>query len=70
MSVTGEERFHDKPDKNIYSHIVEACEYGLVGAGEGDKLIESSVGRTRKPRVVRSGALRYPRPPPRGHSHA
>lgn len=70
MSVTGEERYHDKPDKNIYSHIVEACEYALVGAGEGDKLIESSVGRNRKPRVIRSGGLRYPRPPPRGHSHA
>lgn len=70
MQITGEERYHDKPEKNIYSHIVEACEYALVGAGEGDKLIESSVGRNRKPRVIRSGGLRYPRPPPRGHSHA
>ena len=70
MQITGEERYHDKPEKNNYSHIVEACEYALVGAGEGDKLIESSVGRNRKPRVIRSGGLRYPRPPPRGHSHA
>lgn len=69
MQITGEERYHDKPEKNIYSHIVEACEYALVGAGEGDKLIESSVGRNRKPRVIRSGGLRYPRPPARGYSH-
>lgn len=63
MQITGEERYHDKPEKNIYSHIVEACEYALVGAGEGDKLIESSVGRNRKPRVLRAGGMRYPRAP-------
>jgi hypothetical protein len=67
MAVTGEERFHDKPDKNIYSHIVEACEYALVGEGEGDKLIETSAGWNTKPRVLRAGGLRYDRPPTRGH---
>ena len=36
----------------------------FVGAGEGDKLIESSVGRNRKPRVIRAGGMRYPRPAP------
>ncbi len=70
MQITGEERYHDKPEKNIYSHICEALEYALVGAGEGDKLIESTLGRNKKPRVIRGGGLRYDRPPPRGHSHA
>ncbi len=33
--VGGDERYHDKPDKNRYSHPVEALEYALVGVGEG-----------------------------------
>lgn len=28
------ERYADKPDKNEYSHIIEAAEYGLLGGGE------------------------------------
>ena len=28
-----------KPDKNLYSHIVEAGEYMMMGAGEGRSLI-------------------------------
>lgn len=39
LQVTGQERFHDKPMKNKYSHVVEACEYGLEGAGEGAALV-------------------------------
>ncbi|NNJ74547.1 MAG: TerL [Anderseniella sp.] len=35
----GEPRYHDKPDKNQYSHICEAGEYGLQGAGEGRKAV-------------------------------
>lgn len=34
VQVTGEERFRDAPDKNKYSHIVEAGEYDLISAGE------------------------------------
>lgn len=70
VQVTGEERYHDKPEKNIYSHICEAAEYALVGAGEGDRLIEPSSGRYRKPRVLRAGGIRYERPTHRGHPHA
>ena len=54
VQITGEERFHDKPDKNIYSHICEAAEYGLIGAGEGDRLITSSFPLHPKPRVRRA----------------
>ena len=35
VQVIGDEKFTDEPDKNIYSHICEAGEYGLQGAGEG-----------------------------------
>lgn len=39
VQISGDERYHDKPDKNMYSHPVEAAEYLLVGAGEGRRLI-------------------------------
>ena len=32
--IAGDERFHDVPDKNFYSHIAEACEYALMDGGE------------------------------------
>lgn len=55
VQVTGEERYHDKPEKNLYSHICEAAEYGLIGAGEGDRLITSNRPWPHgKPRVRRA----------------
>jgi hypothetical protein len=39
LKVSGDDRFHDKPDKNKYSHPAEAGQYLLVGAGEGDRVI-------------------------------
>lgn len=39
VRVSGEERFHEEPAKNIYSHIVEALEYMLMESGEGKELI-------------------------------
>lgn len=41
VQVSGDERFHDKPEKNKYSHPVEAGEYMLIGAGEGQALVMS-----------------------------
>jgi hypothetical protein len=41
LAVVGEERYHEKPDKNRYSHVGEACEYMALGGGEGERLIES-----------------------------
>ena len=35
MKIAGSERFTDLPDKNEYSHPVEAAEYALMGGGEG-----------------------------------
>ena len=35
LKVAGDERYHELPDKNKYSHVVEAAEYALLGGGEG-----------------------------------
>ncbi len=41
VQVIGAERYKDKPEKNRYSHVVEAGEYALLGAGEGATVIGS-----------------------------
>ena len=40
MQLSGEARFQEKPMKNKFSHIAEACEYLMVGSGEGEMLIQ------------------------------
>ncbi len=42
MAVTGADRFQDKPDKGKYSHVAEAGQYAMLGAGEGTDLITTS----------------------------
>ena len=39
LSVSGSERFDEKPSKNSYSHVHDALQYALLGAGEGRKII-------------------------------
>lgn len=34
IQVAGEERFHDEPVKDAWSHVAEAAQYMLLGAGE------------------------------------
>ena len=46
MSVSGQERFQDKPDKGRYSHVADSGQYMMVGAGEGGKLIENKAWNT------------------------
>ena len=41
MSVSGQARFMDKPDKGRYSHVADSLQYLMVGAGEGASLITS-----------------------------
>lgn len=36
IEVSGEERYRDEPNKNKYSHVVEAGQYAMLGGGEGD----------------------------------
>jgi hypothetical protein len=40
MEVSGE-RYSDKPEKNMYSHVHDALQYMLLGAGEGRALMNS-----------------------------
>lgn len=47
VKVSGDERFHDKPDKNEYSHPHDALQYLMAGAGEG----RAVVGRVRRRHV-------------------
>lgn len=39
LLVSGQERFDESPEKNRFSHICEAAQYLLVGAGEGRRLL-------------------------------
>ncbi|MEE8382705.1 MAG: phage terminase large subunit [Thermodesulfobacteriota bacterium] len=43
MAIAGQERYQEKPDKNMYSHIAEAVQYLMIGAGEGDELIGATL---------------------------
>lgn len=47
MAVAGQERFADKPDKGRYSHVADALQYMMVGAGEGGKIIEMHGANTK-----------------------
>lgn len=38
IQVAGAEKFADKPDKNRFSHVIDAAGYALLGAGEGRAL--------------------------------
>jgi hypothetical protein len=42
VQVSGAERFHDKPDKNQYSHPCDGLQYMMLGAGEGDMVIKGT----------------------------
>jgi hypothetical protein len=41
MQISGEERYAELPEKNIYSHVAEALQYALCGAGE----VRATLGR-------------------------
>jgi len=45
MQVTGDVRYHLEPDKNIYSHVCEADQYGFLGAGQGKQVIGTPVNK-------------------------
>lgn len=48
LQVSGEERFRDVPDKNMYSHVCEAGQYMLVGAGEAKLLVKRERSAPRR----------------------
>lgn len=50
LQIGGHERYSEEPDKNSYSHPVEALEYALVGAGEGQEALSGPAAPPAKPR--------------------
>lgn len=46
MAVTGADRYMDKPEKGRYSHVADALQYLMVGAGEGNSVIENKKWNT------------------------
>ena len=55
VQVTGDERFHDKPDKNQYSHVADAAQYLMLGAGEGRAILKHHTPGPNKPIQVDQG---------------
>ena len=55
IQVSGDERFHDKPDKNQYSHVAEAAQYLMLGAGEGRAIVKHHTPGPTKPIQVDQG---------------
>jgi len=52
VQITGEDRYKDEPDKNIYSHICESAEYGLLACGEGNAVIKRDASMASKPVIA------------------
>ena len=55
VQVAGDERFHDKPDKNQYSHVADAAQYLMLGAGEGRAILKHHTPGPTKPIQVDQG---------------
>lgn len=39
IQVSGDERYQDVPDKNMFSHVCDADQYCVIGGGEGKAII-------------------------------
>lgn len=52
VQVVGHEKYQDKPDKGMYSHVCEALQYDLLGTGEAKTLI-------RRPQVAGRPRAQY-----------
>jgi len=49
LKIAGTARHTDQPDKNQYSHPVEAAEYALMGSGEGRDALMPPMQNRRRP---------------------
>lgn len=53
LAIVGQERFRDVPDKNEYSHVAEAQQYMMLGAGEGRRVMgKPERSATRQPALA------------------
>lgn len=48
VEVTGSERYQDKPDKGIYSHVAESLQYLCMGAGMGKEVVRKPKNNKRR----------------------
>jgi hypothetical protein len=51
--VTGDEQFHDHPDKNEWSHVAEAAQYLVVGLGRDRRVLDGGVDDPERVQSVR-----------------
>lgn len=54
VQVSGEERYKDVPDKNKYSHVADALQYLMVGAGEAREVITSANKGAKDIKVIKT----------------
>jgi hypothetical protein len=47
VQMVGDDRYHDKPEKNAVSHVCEADQYRMLGCGEGRVVIRGALGGKR-----------------------
>ena len=66
LRVSGDERYHDKADKNRFSHPADALQYLLSGAGEGRAVL----GKSQRPTAGRPQRARSSYNPYRWREHA
>ena len=59
VRVVGDERYHDKPDKNAFSHPHDALQYLLSGAGEARSLLGKERNRRRSASRPKEANSRY-----------
>jgi len=53
LLVSGQDRYDESPEKNRFSHVCEAAQYLLLGAGEGRRLLApEGPARQRQARAV------------------
>lgn len=52
VQVIGDERYHDKPDKGIYSHICEALQYVMIESGSNPTLSRAQQANPTVPFVA------------------
>ena len=52
IQVVGDEKYHEKPDKNFWSHICEAAQHAMVGAGEGKRITQRPLKRKKGTRKM------------------
>lgn len=52
VQVVGDERYQDHPNKNRFSHIAEAQQYAMLGAGEAATVLRGQPSRKGSVRVV------------------